>query len=61
MTQREYIVALCSFVPIGPRRYDLLIKYFGNAKAVWTADRSRLLAVGLGEKLVSDFGKYREN
>jgi DNA processing protein len=60
MTEREYLVALYSFLPFGPARGKLLISYFGSSKKVWNASEKKLREVGLRDKIVKDFGKHRE-
>lgn len=60
MTEKEYLIALCSFIFLGPARTNLLIQYFGSAKAAWRATKNELLQVGLQEKLVSEFLRYKD-
>ena len=61
MTNRKYLVALSSFVPFGPARIKLLVKYFGSAKKAWNVSRKDLIKVGLNEKVINQFIKYRDN
>jgi DNA processing protein len=61
MTEKQYLTLLCSFVQFGPARVGLLIKYFGNARSVWDSSKRQLLEVGLKERLVDDFIKYRSS
>jgi len=57
--ETRYLVALSTFVPFGPARINLLKKYFGSYKSVWTSGTSELLKIGLSESLVSGFDKHR--
>lgn len=57
--EKDYWVAFSAFSPIGPKRFQLLRKYFGSAKKAWEAKREELLKIGLKEKLVSEFIKFR--
>jgi DNA processing protein len=60
MSDREYLVAVSSFIPFGPARIKLLLSYFGSAKKIWQAEKSKLIKLGLGEQRTADFVKYRE-
>ncbi len=59
MTEREYLVSLYSFLAFGPARTKLLLTYFGSAKGAWNAKENRLLEIGLSNKIVDSFDKYR--
>ncbi len=54
------MLALSAFVPFGPKRIELLTKYFGKAKKVWNAPSKKLLEVGLAEKNVAAFEAFRK-
>ena len=60
MSDIEYLVAVSSFIPFGPARIKLLLSYFGSAKKIWQAEKSKLIKLGLGEQRTADFVKYRE-
>lgn len=62
MTKKErgYWIGFSCFTPIGPKRFGLLRKYFGTAEKAWRAKKETLLKIGLSEKLVSDFLKFRD-
>lgn len=60
MTEREYLVALYSFIPFGPARIKLLRKYFGSASKTWTRGKRELISIGLKEKLVNEFDVFRK-
>jgi len=60
MTEKEYLVALYSFLPFGPVRTKLLVNYFGNSKNVWKANYQELINVGLKKKIVNDFADFRK-
>lgn len=61
MTEKQYLIALCSYIPFGPARINLLVDYFGSAKDVWSVGRSKLESVGLGSERVGHFLKYRDS
>lgn len=60
MTEREYLIALSSFIAFGPNRLNLLINYFGSPKKVWVADAQALREVGLSVSLTREFLKHRQ-
>ncbi len=60
MTEKESLVALCSYLAFGPARLKLLISFFGSAKKVWMANGKKLLEIGLGQKRVFNFLSFRE-
>ena len=59
MTEREYLVALSSYLYFGPARIKLLIDYFGSAKSAYKASEKSLISIGLKDDRVADFIKYR--
>lgn len=61
MTERQYLAALYSFLPFGPARTGLLIKYFGSARNAWRASKKRLLETNLSEPHVNKFISYRSS
>ena len=61
MNEREYLVCLCAFTPFGPARINLLISYFESAEKVWNASKSKLLEVGLKERIAGEFVNHRKN
>ncbi len=61
MSDSKYLLACYSFIPFGPQRLKLLVKYFKNPKNVWNATKSDLLDVGLSQKIVSEFIGHRQN
>lgn len=60
MSDREYLVALYSFLPFGPARTKLLISYFGGSEKAWRAEEVKLLEIGLSKKIVENFVEYRK-
>ena len=60
LSKEKYLIALSTFVPFGPQRLKLLIKYFGTPGKVWLAKKDELLETGLSQKIVNDFVKHRE-
>lgn len=61
MTEKEALVTLAAFVPFGSARIKLLRENFGSAQEVLKAKSKELRMVGLSEKLVNEFNKFREN
>lgn len=52
-------VGFSVFPGIGPLRFRLLRDYFGSAKSAWRATAPDLIGIGLGEKLVRSFDRFR--
>jgi DNA processing protein len=61
MTDRYYLLALCSYLPFGPARINLLRKYFKSARNVWKASKRGLVDVGLRMKIITEFDNYRKS
>lgn len=61
MIEKEYLIALSGFVPFGPKRLSLLMKYFGSSELAYKASIQELSAIGLSEKMISDFDLYRNS
>ena len=61
MTDSKYLIALSTFVQIGPVRTKLLLSYFKSAKNLWNASIKELLETGLSKGLVDKFVKHRES
>lgn len=59
MPEKDYLIALSTFIPFGPVRVKLLLDYFKSAKAIWFATKSELLATGLTERIVTDFDFHK--
>lgn len=59
--ERKYLVMVSSFVPFGPARTTLLLKYFDSAAKIWNAKRHQLTDTGLSKKLVDKFIDYRND
>lgn len=59
MLEKKYLTALYSFTKFGPVRTNLLIDYFGSAKATWKAKTHDLISVGLSGRMVNEFDGYR--
>lgn len=56
-----YWLGFSVFEGIGPKRFALLKNFFGSAKKAWVASSRELLDLGLNQKLVADFEKFRQN
>lgn len=61
MTEKQSLIALCSYIPFGPARINLLVDYFKSAANAWRAEKKNLLEIGLGEERVSSFLIHRDN
>jgi len=61
MTDKEYLVALSTFTPLGPVRLKLLLSYFKKAGKVWNVRHSDLLNVGIGTKTAENFIRHRDS
>lgn len=53
------LALLSTFIPFGPTRISVLVKYFGSAKKVWFASRNSLMETGLSRSLVLAFEEHR--
>lgn len=58
--ERKYLAAVYAFLPFGPTRCTLLLKYFKSAKNIWKTSENDLLEVGLKRDIVSKFVGHRE-
>lgn len=58
--EKKYLIALCSFIPLGVRRIGILYKYFGSYKKIWYVEGKDLLLLGLKPRLISEFADYRK-
>lgn len=61
MTEREFLVAVYSFVEFGPAHINLLLKYFKKPSKVWRAKTDDLLKIGLSVKKVGNFEEFRNS
>lgn len=59
--ERLYWLAFSAFTPIGPKRFSLLLDYFGSAKNAWKAERHELLKIGLSQNLVSSLERFKKS
>ncbi len=61
MIQKEklYWLGFSLFPGIGPKRFFLLLKYFGKAKKIWQASKKTLLELNLSPKLIEKFINFR--
>src|SRR3989344_7568945 len=60
MPDRDFLIALYSFLPFGPARTKLLISYFGSAKNAWNASEKDLLEINMNKNIISEFLVFRE-
>ncbi|HET7099138.1 MAG TPA: DNA-processing protein DprA [Patescibacteria group bacterium] len=60
MSEREYLIALSTFVTFGPQRLKLLISYFKKPSKIWNSSKNDLIEVGLGIKTVENFIYHRD-
>src|SRR4030042_2239551 len=61
MDEREYLLALYSFLPFGVKRLNLLHKYFGSYKKIWKSDKNDLSQLSISESIVNKFIIFRKN
>lgn len=59
-SDREYLLALSTFIPFGSNRTSLLVDYFGSSKNAWGASKGDLLSTGLSQRMVDGFLKHRQ-
>jgi len=59
MEERNYWLGWSVFPGVGPGKFKLILDKFGSAKDAWDADQPDLKNI-IGEKLSSDFGKFRK-
>jgi DNA processing protein len=57
--ERECWIKISAFPKIGPKRFALLLKYFGSVKKIWEAKTGELIKAGIDEKLVLEFEQFR--
>ena len=63
MTAREkdYWIAFSCFSQIGPKKFRLLLKYFGSAKKAWEAGEDEWKKINLGQKTIENFLVFRRD
>lgn len=59
--QKKYWLGFSLFPGIGPKRFFLLLNYFGSAQNIWQASENKLIQTGLSQKLVKRFVIYRKS
>lgn len=59
--EKAYWVAFNTFEGIGPKRFKLLVDYYGCAENAWKAEIKELIEIGLGPELVKKFSQWRTN
>lgn len=60
MNEKESLLCLCSFYPLGRARLALLLAYFGSFSKIIKASRTELLSTGLSSNLTSGLIKHRD-
>jgi DNA processing protein len=61
MEEKSYWLGFSMFLGIGPKRFNLLLEYFGSAKDAWHAPLNELKASGIGNKVSEDFVLFNKN
>jgi len=61
MTESQYLTAIYAFNYFGPARTKLLLSYFKSAKNIWKSSTFELKEIGLSEKKVLEFDKFRKD
>ncbi len=59
--QKKYWLGFSLFPGIGPKRFFLLLNYFGSAQNIWQASENKLIQTGLSQKIVKRFVIYRKS
>jgi DNA processing protein len=60
MTENKYLALLTSYFPLGTSRVNLLFDFFGSYQKIWESSVSDLISLGVSERLVFGFEKYRK-
>ena len=61
MAERDFWVAFSTFPFIGPKRFKLLVEYFGSAKGAWEARLREIREIGVSDKLAASFENHTKN
>lgn len=61
MEEKSYWLGFSMFLGIGPKKFNMLLEYFGSAKDAWHASLAELKASGIGNKVPQDFVAFRKN
>ncbi len=56
----KYWLAFNAFFLIGPKKFTLLVKYFGSARQAWEATEAEIKEINLGEKTTGKFLLFRK-
>ncbi|PIT94113.1 DNA-protecting protein DprA [Candidatus Falkowbacteria bacterium CG10_big_fil_rev_8_21_14_0_10_43_11] len=56
-----YWAALSTFSKFGPKRFNLLSRYFPDMRTAWEASAGELLAAGINERAANEFIAHRQN
>lgn len=59
-SDREYLLALSTFISFGSSRISLLTDFFGSSKNAWEASKNELLSTGLSERMVENFLRHKK-
>jgi len=60
LDEKKYWLAFNVFEGIGNKRFKLLKEYFGSAKLAYLAKENKLREINLGEKLIENFLRFRQ-
>lgn len=58
-TEKKYWLAFSAFFQIGPKKFKILLDYFGSASKAWEASDQEIKSLGMGEKTTTNFLKFR--
>lgn len=56
----KYWLAFNTFFLIGPKKFSLLVKYFGSARKAWEATDHEIQEINLGQKTTGKFLLFRK-
>lgn len=57
----QYWLGLSAFGKIGPKRFELLYRYFKSVKNIWGSEEKDLMAAGLPKNISQQFIIFRQN
>ena len=61
LQERDYYLGFSVFSDIGPKRFKLLLEYFGSAQKIWEASEKQFKDINLRPTIAEKFLKFRKN
>jgi len=59
--EKLFWLAFSAFGKFGPKRFALLLSFFGSARKAWQAQNKEFVKIGLSPNLISSFDEFRKN